>query len=415
MSIKRGVFVMSTGKRLKVAFVGGPMYDYPYSKIPEFESETGYQIEIGAKLIHPELNEHIADLYSKWKGDYDLITTHSKYAPSQKQWLSPLDKDISEEELAEYIPSTIELMRIDGELMQFPRNIDMKLVYYRTDLFENPKEKENFKEKFGYELEPPKTWEQLKDIAKFFTRPPKLYGFVFPGRYSGLFGHFFELLAMAGGTLFDENLKPQFLSQAGEWALGFLRDLYFVDKVCPKEMPDWHYDEVAQCFRDGRAAMTTDWPGSFATYKDPTVSNVKDRFAVSIYPVGPSGERWVYAGGFSYAIPKSCQDRDGALALMRFLLSDQMQYEEAKKGAIPVKKVARERIKKEAQPGSMEEKRLVMLEQTVNESLLIPPKFAKYPMVEDVLWTFLQDGFTGKLSVKEALGRAVNEIEQLLK
>ncbi len=402
-------------KRLKVAFVGGPMYDYPYTKIPEFESETHYKVEIAAKLIHPKLNEHIADLYSKGKGDYDLITTHSKYAPSQKEWLSPLDQDISKEELAEYIPSTIELMRIEGELMQLPRNIDVKLVYYRKDLLEDPKERKDFKEKFGYELAPPKTWSQLKDIAKFFTRPPELYGFVFPGRYSGLFGHFFELLAMAGGTLLDKKLKPQFLSQAGEWALGFLRDLYFVDKSCPEEVPDWHYDEVAQFFRDGKVSMTTDWPGSFATYKDPSISKVKDRFAVSIYPVGPSRKRWVYAGGFSYAIPKSCRDRDGALALMRFLLSDQMQYEEAKRGAIPVKKVARDRIRKEAQPGSMEEGRLIMLEQTVNESLLIPPKFAKYPLIEDVLWESLQEGYMGKISIKEALGKAANKIDQVLK
>ena len=305
-------------------------------------------------------------------------------------------------------------MTIDGELMHLPRNIDVKLVYYRLDLFEDPAERKNFKSKFGYDLKPPETWLQLKDIAEFFARPPELYGFVFPGRYSGLFGHFFELLAMAGGTLVDENLKPQFVSEAGEWALGCLRELYFVDKSCPEEVPDWHYDEVAQCFRDGKAAMTTDWPGSFATYNDPAVSQVADKFAVNIYPVGPSGERWVYAGGFSYAVPKSCRDREGALALMRFLLSDQMQYEEAKRGAIPVKKSAAKRIREEARPGSMEEGRLLMLEQTVSESLLIPPKFVKYPLVEDALWQSLQDGFTGRISTKEALQKAAGEIQQLL-
>lgn len=123
---------------------------------------------------------------------------------------------------------------------------------------------------------------------------------------------------MAGGTLLDKELSPQFGSEAGEWALGLLKDLY---KSSPPEIPDWHYDEVAQCFRNAKAAMTTDWPGSFATYKDPTFSKVADKFAVAIYPVGPTGKRYVYAGGFSYAIPKSCKDRQGALALMRFLLS----------------------------------------------------------------------------------------------
>lgn len=405
---------MKADKKLKAAFVGGPMYDYPYSRIPEFESETGYSVEIGARLIHPALNEHIADVYGEGKGDYDLITTHSKYSPSQKQWLSPLDEDIGSEEVAGYVSSAIDLMKIDGRLMQLPRNIDVKLLYYRKDLFESAEEKRDFQAKFGYELKPPKTWEEVRNIAGFFTRPPGLYGFVFPGRYSGLFGHFFELLAMAGGTLIDEKLRPQFVSRAGEWALGCLRDLYFVDNSCPEDVTDWHYDEVAQCFRDGKAAMTTDWPGSFATYKDPTMSKVRDRFAVSIYPVGPTGERWVYAGGFSYAIPKSCKDREGALALMRFLLSDEMQYEEAKRGAIPVKNIARARIREEATPGSMEERRLIMLERTVNESLLIPPKLAKYPVVEDALWKALQDGFTGRVSTRDALLEAAEQIRHVL-
>lgn len=398
-------------KSLKVAFVGGPMYDYPYTKIPFFESKTGYKVEIGAKLIHPELNEHIASCYSAGKGDYDLISTHSKYAPSQKQWLTSLDGDISDEELSKFIPSTIDLMRIEGELMQLPRNIDVKLLYYRSDLFGDEIEQKEFKDKYGYELKPPETWSQLKDIAEFFTHPPELYGFVFPGRYSGLFGHFFELLAMAGGTLLDRNLKPQFFSEAGEWALGLLKELY---KFSPPEIPDWHYDEVAQCFRNGKAAMTTDWPGSFATYKDRTFSKVEDRFAVAIYPVGPTGKRYVYAGGFSYAIPKSCKDRQGALALMYFLLSDEIQYEEALRGSIPVKKDVQEKIRHQAQPGSLEENRLVMLEKTVQEHMLIPPKFAKYPAVEDVLWTSLQKGYMGKISVKEALQEAVEKINQIL-
>lgn len=390
-------------KNLKVAFVGGPMYDYPYTKIPEFESKTGYKVEIAAKLIHPELNEHIADMYSKGEGDYDLITTHSKYSPSQKQWLTPMDKDVSENELAEFIPSTIDLMRIDGELMQLPRNIDVKLVYYRTDIFE----RNGFK--------PPKTWEELKDIAKSLNNPPDLYGFIFPGKYSGLFGHFFEFLAMAGGTLFDNALNPIFVNKAGECALGFLRDLYFVDKVCPPELTEWHYDEVAQFFRDGKVAMTTDWPGSFATYKDPVLSKVKDKFSIAIYPVGPTGKRYVYAGGFSYAIPKSCKDRDGAFKLMRFLLSEEIQYEEAKRGAISVRISVQERIRKEAEPGSMEEQRLTMLKKTVKEHMLIPPKFAKYPAVEDALWVSLRDGYTGKISVKKALENAANEIDKILK
>ena len=48
---------------------------------------------------------------------------------------------------------------------------------YRKDWFEDPKEMEAFKAKYGYDLGVPKTYKQLRDIAEFFYRPDeKSYG-----------------------------------------------------------------------------------------------------------------------------------------------------------------------------------------------------------------------------------------------
>ncbi len=48
---------------------------------------------------------------------------------------------------------------------------------YRKDWFEDPKEKEAFKAKYGYDLAVPTTYAQLRDIAEFFYRPDqKRYG-----------------------------------------------------------------------------------------------------------------------------------------------------------------------------------------------------------------------------------------------
>ena len=59
-------------------------------------------------------------------------------------------------------------------------------------------------------------------------RSDKLYGFAFPGKESGLFGHFFELHAMAGGRMFEDEgpPAPRLDDEAGHWALGLLKDLY---------------------------------------------------------------------------------------------------------------------------------------------------------------------------------------------
>jgi len=43
-------------------------------------------------------------------------------------------------------------------------------LFYRTDLFNHPDEKKNFKTKYGYDLKEPETYKEFRDIAEFFTR-----------------------------------------------------------------------------------------------------------------------------------------------------------------------------------------------------------------------------------------------------
>jgi multiple sugar transport system substrate-binding protein len=288
------------------------------------------------------------------------------------------------------------------------------LLYYRRDLFDDPAEGQAFKARFGYDLGPPTTWVELRDIARHFTRPPDLYGYAFPGRYSGLFGTFFELVAMMGGRLFNNDLTPAFVDSAGEQALGFLRELYLADQVTPRELPDWHYDEVADLFRQGRVAMVTDWPSGFGAMRDPRLSRVADKLDLALYPVGPTGQRWVYAGGFTFAIPTSVRNLSGARALLRFLSSDEAQWIEAQHGAVSVRLKVRQRIRESVVAGSLEAHRLGILEQTVQQHMLVPPKFAAYPAVEDALWVALSNAMVGKCTVMEGLEAAAREVRRIV-
>lgn len=399
---------------LNVALVAGPMYDPLYELIPEFESKTGKRVHVAARLIHPELNAHLEKVYSAGTGGYDLISTHNKYAPSQKHFLRPLDDWFQKGALSEFIPEVLDVSRVEGWLLSLPRNIDVRLLHYRSDLFDDPAEREKFRATFGRELRVPETWEELAQVAKHFARPPEPYGFAFPGRDSGLFGTFFELVAMAGGKLFRQDLRSGFADAAGRWALGFLHRLYFVDKVAPPDLPSMRYDEVTELFLEGRCAMVADWPGAYHLYRDPVRSVVGGRFELALYPTGPSGQRWVYSGGHAFAIPTSVKDEEGAIALLRFFTSAEAQWHEAQQGAIPVLKSIQERLKAETDPASREGRRLSLLEQTVSAHMLLPPRFPKYPLVEEALWTSLAQGITGELSVDDALSQAAKEMDKIV-
>jgi multiple sugar transport system substrate-binding protein len=370
-------------RNLRVLLVGGPMYDPLYSRREEFERGEGIGVEVVVAPTHPDLNERIADEFGSGAASYDLISTHTKYAPSQKEWLTPLDDELDRPELENFTPRTLELARIEGLLYGVPRNLDVKLLYYRTDLVP----------------EPPTSWEELRDeVARL--RSDGLYGFVFPGKESGLFGHFFELHAMAGGRMFEEEgpPAPRLNDEAGLWALTLLVDLY--ERAAPEETPDWHYDEVAACFREGRAAMSTDWPGGFYTYEDPEQSAVTGRYGVALYPEGPAG-RFIYSGSHTFAIPATVRDRPAALALLRFLTSRESQAFEARLGTLPARSDSLRDARAEAASGSLAERRWMLLEEAQRVAL-IPPKHRAYPAVEDAIWQGIREALLGK-DIEEAL------------
>ena len=63
---------------LQIALVSGPAYDALYSSLDRFTKETGVRVRVAFSGDHPSLNHHLAGLSVV---SYDLVSTHTKYAP----------------------------------------------------------------------------------------------------------------------------------------------------------------------------------------------------------------------------------------------------------------------------------------------------------------------------------------------
>ena len=386
---------------LHLALIGGPQYDGLLEMLPKFEEQTGYKLVVDVCLPHVELNERMAGDLGTEHGRYDLISTHTKYSPSQAEHLMPFDEFMSLDELIDFVPRVLDLCRSAGKLLQLPRNLDARLLFYRADL-----------------ISAPQTWDEaLAQMVKH--KQDDFYGFAFPGRHSGLFGTFYEMLGMAGGDLFDEDLKPTFNSEAGEWALEFLHRLHTIEQVTPPDLTEnWYYDEISDRFRRGDVLMIGEWPGFYGLYQKRETCPVFDQFDVAVYPAGPAGLRRSYAGGHSFAIPKAARDPEGGLALAKYLTSPEVQwYESSAGGHTPVRQSVFEKMKSELSardPASRDTKRMTALEETITHYAMIPPKFAKYPFVEDILWAGVQEAITGKQSPKESLLLMERKVQESL-
>ncbi|MBV9928591.1 MAG: extracellular solute-binding protein [Acidobacteria bacterium] len=380
-------------KELKVALVTGPAYDPLYERLRGFTEATGVRVSAAFGGDHPSLNRHLASL---GEVPYDLVSTHTKYAPSQLDFLAPLEGLLGADELEDFVPLILELASVGGSLYGVPRNIDVRLLHYRADLISRP----------------PATWDELLEEARRQSAPDERFGFVFPGRESGLFGTFYELAEMAGARLFPEGLVPDIENEGGRWALGLLRTLY-EEGIVPRELPAWHYEEVHECFRKGAAAMVGDWPGYYALYRDEKISAVHDRLGLSPYPKGPAGKSLAYGGGHTFALTKRGVEEPEALKLLLYLTAPEQQLFEARCGCVPVRRSVMRQVQSESD--EQNRARLSMLEEVIAEHILVPPKFASYPQVEDVLWHAVQRAVVGELPIEAALAHMTEQISHIVR
>src|SRR5882672_7957832 len=126
------------GNELQVALISGPAYDPLYDCLPEFTAASGVKVNVAFRGDHPALNHHLATLAEV---PYDLVSTHTKYAPSQLRFLAPLDELVEPAaltDLADFVPLVLELARVDGLLYSLPRHIDVRLLHFRTDIIDSP-------------------------------------------------------------------------------------------------------------------------------------------------------------------------------------------------------------------------------------------------------------------------------------
>ena len=344
---------------LKVALVGGPMYDHLYSAL-------GEGVEVVVHADHPTLNREVAARLAA--GDrIDVLSTHSKYAPSQREWLLPLDGVVDTSALA---PAAVGLCTFDGALLSVPRNIDVRVLWSRVDRV-------------------PSTWDGLVESGLVFG---------FPGRESGLFGTFFELVVSRGGRLFDEGNRPTMDTADARWAV---ETLCALAARAPADLPDWHYDEVDAALLDGRIDAAGAWPGGYGAIRSSGAA-----LTPHPYPGGIS-----YAGCHSWAIPRTCGDVEAATALVQRLASFELQALDGRGGTVPAHLGAFAAVDP---ADELDARRVAITRDTIATGMITYPPLVRFPEVEDAGWQAINAALRGDLAPADVPPRIQAAAESVL-
>ena len=211
---------------------------------------------------------------------------------------------------------------------------------YRKDWFTNPKEMKAFKKKYGYKLDVPQTWHQLKDIAEFFHRPSKgQYGVAIYTQkdYDAMTMGVENVLWSFGGSLGDmETYKVAGLinSKRSIQALKFYKSLYHLTP------PDWgnvFFAKNNQAMAQGQVAMTMNYFAFFPSLANPRQSKYANVTGYFANPTGPYG-RFTALGGQGISINKYSKKRAESMKFLEWFVKDSTQKKWAEVGGFTCSK-----------------------------------------------------------------------------
>ena len=337
-------------------------------------------------------------LYVQWLNaratDPDILQVDAIWTPefAAAGWILPLDPFAPD--TAAFFPVTIEANRWQGELFALPWFVDVGMLYWRTDLFD----------------EPPATWDQLeREVRRVTADGSPRYGLVWQGaRYEGLVTVFVEYLGGFGGKILDGG-RVTVSEPPGVRALSTMRD-QIGRGVVPARVLTWHEEEPRFAFQNGEAALMRNWPYAVAPMQDSASSRVAGRFAVAPMPAGPGGRQTAAFGGAQLAINAFSPEAEAAWRVIEYLTRAEQMLERAEiVGQFPTRTgVYDDPALAEALAISPVQARQIV------EAAVPRPVTPVYTQLSEILQIQLHRALSGQAEPAAALGRAASEMQALL-
>lgn len=394
------------GTTINVAMVAEPRADAIAKLAPEFEARTGIKVNFHI-LAYPTLQEKQMVTLTQGTGAYDVVHVDCVWVGQYagEGWTTPVEEFILRTDhntlaLDDFIPAVVSEQGMwQDRIFGLPCIQAVFGLHYRTDIFRK------------YNVKVPQTWEELRDAAKFLNlKEPGVYGITFMGRRGvQLQCTYDNMIWSFGGEWFDANHRPTVDSREAVEALEYFKSLV---PYAPSGVLTYDWDENANAFAQGRAAMTIQWQNAAPTFYNPEKSKIIGKFEFTLVPgkKQPDGsiKRTPTFGGWSLQIPKDSRNKEAAWEFIVWASSPELDPRLA-----------------HSQPGS----RFSGLEDPAMQKKYIEydgmlkslpiakgrPRIAPYSELADALEVALSEAMTGSKSANRALKEANRKFEFILK
>ena len=231
-----------------------------------------------------------------------------------------MTKYFKEDEIKKFFPRIVENNTVDGRLVSIPWYTAAGLLYYRNDLLA----------KYGYK-EPPKTWEELGEMAKRIQDGERaagkadFHGFVFQGKAGETVtcDAIEWIYSFNGGTIVEPDKKVTINNPNAIKALETAKG--WVGTISPKGVTTYGEEEARNVWQAGNAAFMRNWPYAYVLGNDPK-SVIAGKFDVTVLPKGgDDGKNAACLGGWQLMVSAYSKAPDAAADLVKYLTSQETQ------------------------------------------------------------------------------------------
>lgn len=315
--------------------------NYLQELVNEYEAETGVKVTVETTPWADFQTKAFTEFNAK--GDsYDMIVGDSQWlgAASEAGHYVDLTQFFNDNKVGEIMaPATVkyyaEYPGNSGKYWAIPAEGDAVGWSYRKDWFEDPTEMANFKAKYGYDLAPPKTWKELRDIAEFFHRPDQnRYGIAIytDNSYDAMAMGFENALFSFGGDLGNMEtyeVEGYINSDKAVAALEAYRELY---GFTPPGWAKTFFVEDNQAITEGLAAMSMNYFAFFPALLNESTNPHAANTGFFANPAGPSGDRYAALGGQGISIVSYSTKQEESFKFLQWFIKDETQKRWAELG-----------------------------------------------------------------------------------
>jgi multiple sugar transport system substrate-binding protein len=317
----------------------------------EYEKETGVKVTVETTPWGDFQTKAFTEFNAKGSA-YDMVVGDSQWigAASEAGHYVDLSEFFAKHKLTETMaPATVkyyaEYPAASGKFWSVPAEGDAVGWSYRKDWFEDPKEMEAFKAKYGYDLAAPKTFKELRDIAEFFYRPDeKKYGIAIytDNSYDALVMGVENAIFSWGGELGDYatyKVDGIINSDKNVQALEAYKELY---KFTPPGWAKSFFIEDNQAITENLAAMSMNYFAFFPALTNEASNPNAKGTGFFANPAGPGGDQFAALGGQGISIISYSENQEEAFKFIEWFVKDETQKKWAALGGYTCNKAVLE-------------------------------------------------------------------------